>query len=74
MKIRTFERGVESETLSCGTGCVAAAIIASLKRLVRLPVMLITAGGNLHVSAQPDTERYYLEGDVRIVYCGELKE
>jgi diaminopimelate epimerase len=44
--IRTYERGVEDETLACGTGSVAAALIASLKEKLNPPVKLITRGGD----------------------------
>jgi len=43
--IRTFERGVEAETLACGTGAVAAAVILSRLGMVQSPVRLITHGG-----------------------------
>ncbi len=43
--IRTFERGVEAETLACGTGAIAAAVILSRLGMVESPVRLITHGG-----------------------------
>jgi diaminopimelate epimerase len=43
--IRTFERGVEEETLACGTGSVAAAIISNIKYGLESPVKLKTFGG-----------------------------
>ena len=45
MTIRTFERGVEAETLACGTGAVAAAVILSRLGMVESPVRLITHSG-----------------------------
>lgn len=44
--IRTYERGVENETLACGTGSVAAAIISSIIYSIDSPIELITAGGD----------------------------
>ncbi|NYT21638.1 MAG: diaminopimelate epimerase [Methanomicrobiales archaeon] len=50
LKIRTFERGVEGETLSCGTGATAAAAIAYHLGYVTSPVTVETSGGPLIIS------------------------
>lgn len=47
VRIRTYERGVEAETLACGTGVVAAAIVAAYDGPVRPPVDVTTAGGDV---------------------------
>ena len=47
LRIRTYERGVEGETLACGTGIVAAALVAGRLGLVRPPVFVTTAGGDV---------------------------
>ena len=47
LSIRTYERGVEAETLACGTGIAAAALVAEKLRLVRAPVRVTTAGGDI---------------------------
>jgi diaminopimelate epimerase len=74
LKVRTYERGVEGETLACGTGAVASAVAAHLLGKVGSPVDVITRSGRIlriHFAAQG--ERYgevYLEGDARLIYEG----
>lgn len=46
LRIRTFERGVEGETLACGTGCMGAAIVARMTgRITKTPIRLLTQSG-----------------------------
>ena len=47
---RTFERGVEGETLACGTGAVASSVISTILGKVDTPVRLLVLGGELSVS------------------------
>ena len=74
--IRTYERGVEDETLACGTGAVAAALIAARLGQVRSPVTVHTRGGEaLIVYFTPQGEGFtqvFLEGDALVAYQGEL--
>ena len=74
--IRTYERGVEDETLACGTGSIASAIIAATLGKVVSPVSVKTASGivlKIHFEVEDEEVRnVYLEGDARVIYVGEL--
>ena len=76
--VRTYERGVEAETLACGTGVTASAIAAHLARGVPAPVRVLTAGGvELGVSWTRSGDRFeevVLEGDAVFVFDGKLPE
>ena len=71
-EIRTFERGVEAETFSCGTGAVASAAVAKKLDLVGDEVLVETKGGPLIVSFED--KRAFLEGPAVTVYQGELSD
>lgn len=78
LKVRTYERGVEDETLACGTGVVASALLSSHKNLVQPPVEVETRGGeflkvDFDTSKGPVTD-VYLEGLTRISFEGMLAE
>ena len=74
--IRTYERGVEVETLACGTGSIACAIIMAYKFKKKSPIKFLTrSGGYLTVHFKAKEAEFYdirLEGDARIIYKGEL--
>lgn len=78
LSIRTYERGVEDETLACGTGTVASALVAALKGLVKSPVSVKTRGGEVltvHFEIKgKEVKRVFFEGDVHIVYEAEMWE
>ena len=74
--IRTYERGVENETLACGTGAVAAAIIGFRKFEIQPPIFLITKGGDkLIVNFNTEGSKYNnvsLTGPAKKIYNGEI--
>ena len=75
LKIRTYERGVEDETLACGTGVVASALLSYYKKMVQPPVEVETRGGDiLKVDFETDNGDVYLEGPARIAFEGTLVE
>ena len=71
LRMRTYERGVEEETLSCGTGATASAILASLLAGVASPVEVSVPGGALHVQFDPDLKDIWLSGPVERLFRGE---
>tara|TARA_B100001057_G_scaffold501230_1_gene622245 strand:- start:12163 stop:12939 length:777 start_codon:yes stop_codon:yes gene_type:complete len=76
ISIRTYERGVENETLSCGTGVVASALaLNETSSSISLPVKVKTLGGELSVSWKKNNNKYQdiiLSGPVSLVFQGEL--
>ena len=74
--VRTYERGVEGETLACGTGVVAASILSNLRRGLRSPILVTTRGGDhLRVGFSMENghaRKVTLQGPARIVYRGVL--
>jgi len=76
IRVRTYERGVEDETLACGTGMVASALIAGRLGWMKPPVCVIPLGGDLlevNFSATPDGDQEVtLLGPVEHVFQGVL--
>lgn len=76
--IRTYERGVENETLSCGTGAVAAAISAYHNQLTdKSSYKVFTKGGELEVSFTPNSDGSFsdvwLKGPAEFVFDGSIE-
>ena len=75
--VRTYERGVEDETLSCGTGVTAVAIaMHKSKNTVAEEVHLETPGGKLTITFNENSGSYenvYLEGPATLVFKGEIE-
>ena len=83
LKVRTYERGVEGETMACGTGAVASALVLALLEQAKPPVTVITSGGEeltIHFSIKGEENNrqldldggIFLEGPARIIYEGKL--
>ena len=74
LSIRTFERGVEDETLACGTGTVAAALMSyRLGKVASSPVRVkVRSGETLMVGFNDAMDDIYLEGPARVVYRGTI--
>ena len=74
--VRTYERGVEGETLACGTGVVASSILSNLRRGLRPPIQVATRGGDhLRVGfsmVNGQARKVTLQGPARIVYTGVI--
>jgi len=75
--VRTYERGVEDETLACGTGVVAVALLTHRARGLALPLQLKVRGGDvLTVSARAEKDTFRnvtLAGPATEVFAGEIK-
>ena len=75
--VRTYERGVEDETLSCGTGVTASAIAATAKATGDFNTILHTPGGALSVSFTKDTadtaKNVILSGPATFVFEGQIE-
>lgn len=77
IRVRTYERGVEAETLSCGTGVTAASLAMHARGYVQSNrIRVETPGGSLLVGfdplAQGGYEHVYLQGPATFVYSGML--
>ncbi len=78
IKVRTYERGVEAETMSCGTGVTASAIASALHfEKINPPVEIVTRGGELEVMFSFDENGsgifgIFLTGEATKVFEGEV--
>lgn len=74
LRIRTYERGVENETLSCGTGVTATAIVAAKAYSWKEEIILETLGGRLAVQYNDNFSEIYLCGKVEKIFIGIINE
>ncbi len=77
LSIRTYERGVEDETLACGTGTVAASIVAAKYLGRKSPIVATTRGGEelaVYFTLERDgAKNVFLEGGARLVFSGAFE-
>lgn len=75
--LRTYERGVEAETLACGTGTIAGALALVAANLAELPAMIRSSSGLIYsISAVIDgrtAREIWLRGEGRLVFEGRLE-
>ena len=75
-KVRTYEKGVEDETLACGTGVTAVAVVMhKLKKTKSNKISLPVEGGSLYVTFTEKEGKYtniYLKGPAKLVFKGEI--
>src|SRR2546422_638698 len=76
IRVRTYERGVEDETLACGSGAIASALVAAVVHKVEPPVSVVPLSRRpMTVSFRKDGNRFAevsLTGEARAVYEGEM--
>lgn len=76
IEVRTYERGVEAETLSCGSGVVASAVTSALFGRVKSPVSVMTRSGTTYevsFDAIPGgVDNVRLKGDARLIFRSSL--
>lgn len=74
LRMRTYEKGVEAETPSCGTGVLAAAAVAATTgRVSDDRIAVETRGGRLHVGTGASEPGWYLEGPVVTTFRGTFQ-
>ena len=81
LAVRTYERGVEDETLACGTGAIASALMGYRRGMVSSPVRVHTQGGeilSIHLNSggigERTGERVWLQGNTSVIYMATLHD
>ena len=77
LRIRTYERGVEAETLACGTGIVASGLLAAKQCKVATPVKITCAGGDVltvdFTATDEGARQVTLQGPAVFVFQGAVR-
>ncbi len=77
VEVRTYERGVENETLSCGTGVTAVALSTFYEGLTKNSCIVKTKGGELSVNFEATNKGFqniWLTGPAKLVFKGEIND
>ncbi len=72
LQVRTYERGVEAETLACGTGATAAALISNMLGKTEFPTTVVTSGGELLRIDMNKDGQLFMSGGVKLICEGML--
>jgi len=77
LRVRTYERGVEGETLACGTGVTASALLAAITQKMESPILVSVKGGDtLEVNFTAENGMFdavTLKGPAEFVFSGEIE-
>ncbi len=73
LQTRTWEKGVDAETLSCGTGGTAAVILLHQRGLLDSPVLVQQVGGDLTVNFSDDYQQISFRGKIEAAFQGEWR-
>jgi diaminopimelate epimerase len=76
LRMRTYERGIEGETLSCGSGAAAAALVASQKENLPLPIRVMTKSGDtleFSIKELPEGKKIEMQGSACFVFEGRIE-